>query len=112
MKLIILVVWCLLVLLLYARPITSNNKGMSSKRESIQSRLMLNLKIWRTNLYVRESCAGIGSGVVASVVCAPIDLVRTRLQVVGGINECTKTQKSLGFFKTLRNIFYEEGLLG
>lgn len=41
------------------------------------------------NSFFSSLLAGVGSGSLASVVCAPLDLVRTRMQAVGGIDKRT-----------------------
>lgn len=54
--------------------------------------------------------AGVGSGSLASVVCAPLDLVRTRLQVAGAIeNKVSQPPKIL---KSLHEIYLSDGVRG
>jgi hypothetical protein len=43
--------------------------------------------------YVTSLIAGVGSGSLASVVCAPLDLVRTRMQVAGGLGQSVRKAK-------------------
>ena len=38
-----------------------------------------------SSYYISTLCAGVGSGMCSSIICAPLDLVRTRLQVWGNI---------------------------
>ena len=52
--------------------------------------------------------AGVSSGIVSSVLCAPLDLVRTRLQVWGEL----QTTKPQYIFGMLGDIFRKEGLKG
>jgi solute carrier family 25 folate transporter 32 len=63
--------------------------------------------------------AGFGSGALSSIVCAPIDLIRTRLQVMGGINAAgggAATLGSMGVYSHiashLRQVVQTEGYRG
>jgi Mitochondrial carrier protein len=60
------------------------------------------------------SFAGAGAGAVTSILCSPLDLAKTRLQVQNAIAPATATVKLkyVGVFPTLRTIFLEEGLRG
>jgi solute carrier family 25 (mitochondrial folate transporter), member 32 len=51
--------------------------------------------------------AGVGSGALASIVCAPLDLLRTRMQVWGDV--ATHKEGAIYFLKTIRRT---EGLRG
>jgi len=54
--------------------------------------------------------AGISSGSLASVVCAPLDLVRTRLQVQGSM--LSELKEEMGFSRMFRDIIRNDGLVG
>jgi solute carrier family 25 folate transporter 32 len=65
--------------------------------------------------------AGVGSGAMASIVCAPLDLVRTRMQVLGGLASATPKNTSTlshpmishgGIVQTLRGIYLRDGFKG
>eukprot|EP00581_Thalassiosira_minuscula_P017957 CAMPEP_0183732028 /NCGR_PEP_ID=MMETSP0737-20130205/37249_1 /TAXON_ID=385413 /ORGANISM="Thalassiosira miniscula, Strain CCMP1093" /LENGTH=379 /DNA_ID=CAMNT_0025964919 /DNA_START=421 /DNA_END=1557 /DNA_ORIENTATION=- len=53
--------------------------------------------------------AGVGSGSLASVVCAPLDLVRTRMQVAGGLE---KGKQSAKIIKSIYEIYLLDGARG
>jgi solute carrier family 25 folate transporter 32 len=44
--------------------------------------------------YISTFVAGVGSGILASIVCAPLDLMRTRMQVWGDIQQKSSTAGS------------------
>lgn len=59
--------------------------------------------------------AGIGSGTLSSIVCAPLDLVRTRMQVAGDLNQSSKMSadlSKLSIRSTLRDIVATDGIQG
>lgn len=60
--------------------------------------------------FVSSLVAGVGSGSLASVVCAPLDLVRTRMQVAGGLEG--KSEQSAKIIKSLREIYLSDGVRG
>lgn len=60
--------------------------------------------------------AGVGSGMASSVACAPLDLVRTRMQVTGSItntkiHSVDKASQPL-MMKSLRDIIKKDGITG
>jgi len=59
--------------------------------------------------YVSSLIAGVGSGSLASVVCAPLDLVRTRLQVAGGLG---KSARKARIIKSLYEVYLVDGVRG
>ena len=68
----------------------------------------------RDPIYLWSSlAAGVGSGALASVLCAPLDLVRTRMQVWGAMHTTSAggVQK-LGVVGMLRDIVQREGWKG
>ena len=61
--------------------------------------------------FISSLIAGVGSGSLASVVCAPLDLVRTRMQVAGGI-QGKSAQSHAKIIKSLQEIYISDGLRG
>lgn len=59
--------------------------------------------------YVSSLIAGVGSGSLASVVCAPLDLVRTRMQVAGGLGQSVRKAKII---KSIYEIYLVDGVRG
>jgi len=53
--------------------------------------------------------AGVGSGALASVICAPLDLIRTRLQVW---TEVKHSRPSMAIPQMLRDIIKRDGMTG
>ena len=53
--------------------------------------------------------AGVGSGSLASIVCAPLDLLRTRMQVVGGLENGSTNPKII---KSIYEIYASDGIRG
>ncbi|KAL7536776.1 hypothetical protein ACHAXR_008124 [Thalassiosira sp. AJA248-18] len=60
--------------------------------------------------FVSSLIAGVGSGSLASVVCAPLDLVRTRMQVSGGLGK--SAQKSAKVIQSIHEIYLSDGIRG
>ena len=63
--------------------------------------------------------AGIGSGVLASVACAPLDLIRTRMQVMGDVrahgapsSTSASNMPSLSVHRALADIIKQDGIRG
>jgi hypothetical protein len=64
----------------------------------------------RNPVYLYSSLvAGMGSGAVSAVVCAPLDLVRTRLQVWGDVVHSNRQQAVITMF---RDILRTDGIAG
>ncbi len=59
--------------------------------------------------YVSSIIAGVGSGSLASVVCAPLDLVRTRMQVAGGLGKSAGKAKII---KSIYEVYLADGVRG
>ena len=53
--------------------------------------------------------AGVVSGSLASIVCAPLDLVRTRMQVAGGLQRGSSNPKII---KSIYEIYASDGIRG
>ena len=60
--------------------------------------------------FISSLIAGVGSGSLASVVCAPLDLVRTRMQVAGGIEG--KSARSAKVISSIQEIYLSDGIRG
>lgn len=60
--------------------------------------------------FVSSLIAGVGSGSLASVVCAPLDLVRTRMQVAGGLQG--KSAHSAKIIQSIHEIYIADGVRG
>ena len=64
--------------------------------------------------------AGFGSGTLSSIACAPLDLLRTRMQVIGDLNKKNKAldpnyspkMQNTSLLRGLRDIVQSEGLTG
>lgn len=91
---------CLLVLLLSpAMAITNTTSFLPTKYTSSPP---------RDAAYIWSSLvAGVGSGALASIVCAPLDLLRTRMQVWGEMS-----QKKISAMDFLKSIQQTEGAIG
>jgi len=60
--------------------------------------------------FVSSLISGVGSGSLASVVCAPLDLVRTRMQVAGGLEG--KSAHNAKIIKSIHEIYLSDGVRG
>ena len=76
-----------------------NNKAMKEEKVSTEP-----------SNFVSSLIAGVGSGSLASIVCAPLDLVRTRMQVAGGLQG--KSAKNAKIIQSIREIYRSEGMSG
>lgn len=56
--------------------------------------------------------AGLGSGVITCVLCAPLDCIKVRIQVQGSISSLQNRNKYNGIINSARKIFAEEGYRG
>jgi len=57
--------------------------------------------------------AGVGSGTLSSIACAPLDLVRTRMQVLGEMNRGKVINNGqLSIVKSLQDIIQKDGVRG
>lgn len=52
--------------------------------------------------------SGAGAGVISTILCAPLDVAKVRVQVQGSLN----SNKYNGMFSTLNKIYIEEGIRG
>jgi len=74
-------------------------------------------KLANTQYVVSSLLAGIGSGTIASVVCAPLDLVRTRMQVLGSLSPTelaanNSNKSNLQIYSALKHIAMTDGIRG
>lgn len=60
------------------------------------------------NISTSSVFAGLGSGAISSVVCAPLDLIRTRVQVMGNSRPISYNN----MYRSLKEIFHQEGFRG
>jgi hypothetical protein len=66
----------------------------------------------RDSIYIWSSLfAGVGSGALASVICAPLDVIRTQIQVYGEVVAGRKP-RDIGMVQVLRDIIRTEGVKG
>ena len=57
--------------------------------------------------------AGVGSGALSSIACAPLDLVKTRMQVLGDLNKRNAMNSNqLSIIKSLQGIVQKDGIRG
>lgn len=61
-----------------------------------------------------KGVAGMGSGAISSVACAPLDLIRTRMQVMGGLdgNGSKQLHSRKGMLCTLKDVIAQDGFKG
>jgi solute carrier family 25 folate transporter 32 len=73
-----------------------------------QRRRLTNLQLSKRDRshYLSTLAAGVGSGALASILCAPLDLMRTRMQVWGDISSQTSTKEAF------QQILQKEGWKG
>ena len=75
---------------------SSREDGTSSKLQHVQSSLL----------------AGVGSGTLSSIVCAPLDLIRTRMQVMGDLKNHSSSTSNPSLVSNLRDIVQMDGIRG
>jgi len=86
------------------RPITSSSTATLPQNQ---------LQKQHQTSFFSSLLAGVGSGSLASVVCAPLDLVRTRMQVIGGINNKQHpTITNPRIVQSLHQIYLSDGIRG
>ena len=56
--------------------------------------------------------AGVGSGTLSSIVCAPLDLIRTRMQVMGDLKNHSSSTSNPSLVSNLRDIVQMDGIRG
>ncbi|KAJ2524420.1 hypothetical protein GGI11_000832 [Coemansia sp. RSA 2049] len=86
----------------------AKGSGLETKQPAMQQSHIANQTL-------KNSLAGAGAGCVSSVVTCPLDVVKTRLQYQGVLQEKYRSQGFKpyhGTVSTLRRIFTEEGVRG
>ena len=76
----------------------------------LNNKVTSEVRVAESSNFVSSLIAGVGSGSLASVVCAPLDLVRTRMQVAGGLQG--KSAKNAKIIQSIREIYRSEGMRG
>mmetsp|Transcript_16690 Transcript_16690/g.28285 ORF Transcript_16690/g.28285 Transcript_16690/m.28285 type:complete len:346 (+) Transcript_16690:103-1140(+) len=61
------------------------------------------------SLALRSLLSGAGAGVVCTLICAPLDVTKVRMQVQGSLD---MNKYSGGVFSSMRSIYTEEGVRG
>ena len=69
----------------------------------------IDAKLVERQNFMSSIIAGVGSGSLASIVCAPLDLLRTRMQVVGGLENGSTNPKII---KSIYEIYASDGIRG
>lgn len=69
----------------------------------------IDAKLVERQNFMSSIVAGVGSGSLASIVCAPLDLLRTRMQVVGGLENGSTNPKII---KSIYEIYASDGIRG
>jgi hypothetical protein len=90
---------------------SNNNNSNSDTPKSLTKNEML------TSLV-----AGAGSGTASSIACAPLDLIRTRMQVMGELNKTnnkstsshtsSKAGNSVSIVRFIRDVYHADGVRG
>ncbi len=70
----------------------------------------IDAKLVERQNFMSSIIAGVGSGSLASIVCAPLDLLRTRMQVVGGLEKNGSTNPKI--IKSIYEIYTSDGIRG
>jgi solute carrier family 25 folate transporter 32 len=93
--------------------INNNNNAMIEMTEPEQS-LVLIAK-GHTDM-LASLLAGFGSGALSSIACAPLDLIRTRMQVMGDLKSksagSANSSANVSILKGIRDIIKSEGIHG
>ncbi|KAK1744922.1 mitochondrial carrier protein [Skeletonema marinoi] len=78
-----------------SRKINVREEGENSTQSSAtaSNNVPLDTELAERQNFVSSLIAGVGSGSLASIVCAPLDLLRTRMQVSGGLEKGSATRK-------------------
>ncbi|KAL3907781.1 MAG: hypothetical protein SGARI_003370 [Bacillariaceae sp.] len=84
---------------------TNNNNNNTIQNNPRRLTKLLLAKRDRSH-YISTLAAGVGSGALASVICAPLDLMRTRMQVWGDISGQQTTRQAF------QQILQKEGWKG
>jgi hypothetical protein len=82
----------------------SNGKDRQEQQQQVQRRDHVH--------YLSTLFAGVGSGALSSFICAPLDLIRTRMQVWGEIQDKQGNKKKITPGEAFRAIIKKEGPKG
>lgn len=89
-----------------------NRKLANIKRVSSTGSVVLNIQdeapVRDSSHFVSTFAAGVGSGILSGIICAPLDLVRTRLQAQGGVEGGMSSSP----VQAMRDILLREGWIG
>lgn len=78
-------------------------------QSSTKDSKIIDAKLVERQNFMSSIIAGVGSGSLASIVCAPLDLLRTRMQVVGGLENGSTNPKII---KSIYEIYASDGIRG
>lgn len=78
-------------------------------QSSTKDSKIIDAKLVERENFMSSIIAGVGSGSLASIVCAPLDLLRTRMQVVGGLENGSTNPKII---KSIYEIYASDGIRG
>ena len=78
-------------------------------KSSTKDSKKIDAKLVERQNFMSSIIAGVGSGSLASIVCAPLDLLRTRMQVVGGLENGSTNPKII---KSIYEIYASDGIRG
>lgn len=79
-------------------------------QSSTKDSKIIDAKLVERQNFMSSIIAGVGSGSLASIVCAPLDLLRTRMQVVGGLEKNGSTNPKI--IKSIYEIYASDGIRG
>ena len=87
-----------------------DENSIAQSTGTASNKLSLDTELAERQNFVSSLIAGVGSGSLASIVCAPLDLLRTRMQVAGGLEKGAATNPKI--IKSLYEIYASDGLRG
>lgn len=94
-----------------SRKINVREEGENSTQSSAtaSNNVSLDTELAERQNFASSLIAGVGSGSLASIVCAPLDLLRTRMQVSGGLEKGSANPKII---KSMYEIYASDGFRG
>ena len=84
-------------------------ESSTSQLSTASSNVAVDTELAERQNFASSLIAGVGSGSLASIVCAPLDLLRTRMQVSGGLARGATNPKII---KSMYEIYAADGLRG